>query len=209
MKASTKRGAHDSVNHRRVIKEKDDYSRARWQVDAHAFWRSSGNRLLAADDLLGLGPDQIARAFPGLTLSTTYDYEEHVRVGERLDAADRLPSTFMAIAPGSHHPEVWHDVNRMRTLNGDQSARGLAQHICPLQFDIVDRIITRFTNPGDLVFDPFGGLATVPYRAIKLGRRGRAVELNSDYWRDGLRYLRAAENDRTAPTLFDLLEAAE
>ena len=68
----------------------------------------------------------------------------------------------------------------MRTLNGDQSARNLTQHVCPLQFDIVDRIITRYTNKGELVFDPFGGLMTVPYRALTLGRRGAASELTAD-----------------------------
>jgi DNA modification methylase len=115
----------------------------------------------------------------------------------------------MSLAPGSHHPDVWHDVNRMLTLNGDQSKRGLAQHICPLQFDIVDRIINRYTNPGELVFDPFGGIMTVPYRAIKLGRYGKAVELCATYFKDGLRYLREAELKRNAPTLFDLLPTEE
>jgi DNA modification methylase len=73
----------------------------------------------------------------------------------------------MCLAPASHDPDVWHDVNRMLTLNGEQTQRGLENHICPLQFDIVDRLINRYTNKGELVFDPFGGLFTVPYRAIR------------------------------------------
>jgi len=96
----------------------------------------------------------------------------------------------------------------MLTLNGEQTRRGLENHICPLQFDIVDRIINRFTNKGELVFDPFGGLFTVPYRAIKLGRRGRAVELNPSYYADGLRHMRAIEIEVNAPTLFDFEEIA-
>jgi DNA modification methylase len=98
----------------------------------------------------------------------------------------------------------------MLTLNGEQSRRGLEQHICPLQFDIVDRVINRFTNKGELVFDPFGGLFTVPLRAVKLGRRGRATELNPSYFRDGVRHLRAQDMELSAPTLFDFedLEAA-
>ena len=78
----------------------------------------------------------------------------------------------MSLAPGSNDPGVWHDVNRMLTLNGTQSQRGLQNHVCPLQFDIVDRLITRYSNPGETVYDPFGGLMTVPYRAIKLGAQG-------------------------------------
>jgi hypothetical protein len=128
-------------------------------------------------------------------------------VGEALEERHALPASFMAIAPGSHHPAVWTDVNRMRTLNGNQSQKGLVNHVCPLQFDIVDRIIGRFTNKGETVFDPFAGLMTVPYRAIKLGRFGRGVELNREYFADGLRYLRLAEIEAGSPTLFDFEEA--
>ena len=75
---------------------------------------------------------------------------------------------------------------------------------CPLQIDIVERLIERYSNPGELVYDPFGGLMTVPYCAIKKGRRGRGVELNTGYFLDGVKYCRAAESEMTAPSLFDL-----
>lgn len=189
----------------RVEKNKSEYTRARWQTDAHAFWRSSGDRLLTVDELAALAPNQLCRAFTQQSLRDVYDHEAHVALGERLDEKGALPATFMSLAPGSHHDDVWHDVNRMLTLNGAQTQRGLANHICPLQFDIVDRIIRRYTNPGELVFDPFGGLFTVVYRAIKLGRRGQACELNAEYFRDGLRYLHAAEMEVGAPSLFDAL----
>lgn len=189
-----------------VVKDKAEYSRARWQVDAHAFWRSSGNRLCTPEEMMKMGPDKLAKLFTDQSVEAVYDYEDHVAIGEALDRRGALPSTFMAIAPGSHHPEVWHDVNRMRTLNGEQSRRGLQNHVCPLQEDIVKRIITRYSNPGELVFDPFGGLMTVPYHAILLDRRGLGCELNQEYFADGVRYLQAAEKKATMPTLFDLLE---
>jgi DNA modification methylase len=191
-----------------VVHEKDKYTRGRWQIDAHAFWRSSGERFLTADELAGYGPDRLAKAFPDLTLRTVYDYREHVKLAEALDDANRLPSTFGAVLPGSHDETVWHDVNRMRTLNGKQAQRNLVQHICPLQFDIVDRLIERYSNKEEWIFDPFGGLFTVPYCAIKLGRRGRAVELNADYYRDGLRHLREADREASMPTLFGMERAA-
>ncbi|WP_239142493.1 DNA methyltransferase [Pseudomonas sp. MIL9] len=191
----------------KVTKSKDDYTRARWQVDAHAFWRSSGNRHLTADDLAGMGPDKLAKAFTEYSLANVYDYEFHVRIGEELEARGALPSTFMSLAPGSHHAEVWHDVNRMITLNGNQTQRGLQNHVCPLQFDIVDRLIERYSNPGDLVHDPFGGLMTVPYRALKAGRRGSASELNTAYFFDGIQYLQAAEKEIAMPDLFAALDS--
>lgn len=191
-----------------VTKSKEVYTRARWQVDAHAFWRSSGNRMMTADEMAAYGPEKLAKMFTAFSLAEVYDYNFHVQLGEELDKNESLPATFMAIAPGSHHPEVWHDVNRMQTLNGKQSQRGLANHVCPLQFDIVDRLITRYSNPEEIVYDPFGGLMTVPYRAILLGRRGAASELSREYFLDGANYLKAAENQFLMPTLFDFDQCA-
>ena len=191
-----------------VVKSKDEYTRARWQVDAHAFWRSSGNRLLTPDELAALGPDKLAKAFTEYSLHNIYDYEFHVRIGEELEARGALPSSFMSLAPGSHDPNVWHDVNRMITLNGSQSKNGLQNHVCPLQFDIVDRLIERYSNKDELVYDPFGGLMTVPYRAILKGRRGQASELNTSYFFDGVQYLKSAEREFSMPSLFDVLPEA-
>lgn len=42
--------------------------------------------------------------------------------------------------------------------------------------------------------------------ALRGGRRGKGVELNTDYFRDGVGYLESADAERDAPTLFDLLE---
>lgn len=189
-----------------VTKSKADYTRARWQVDAHAFWRSSGNRMVTADELSVMGPDKLAKAFTEYSLANVYDYEFHVRIGEDLEARGALPSTFMSLAPGSHDMDVWHDINRMLTLNGAQTQKGLQNHVCPLQFDIVDRLITRYSNPGDLVYDPFCGLGTVPYRAIKLGRRGQGSELNTGYFFDSVQYLKAMEQEVSMPDLFSSLE---
>lgn len=192
-----------------VAKSKANYTRARWQVDAHAFWRSSGNRLLTPDELANLGPESLAKLFTQYTLENVYDYEAHIRIGEALEARGALPASFMSLAPGSHDPMVWHDINRMLTLNGEQTRKGLENHICPLQFDIVDRLITRFSSEGELVHDPFGGLFTVPYRALKLHRRGRASELSTAYFMDGVKYLQAAEREMSMPDLFDTLLAQD
>ena len=84
-------------------------------------------------------------------------------------------------------------------------------HVCPLQLDIVDRLINRYSNPGDLVLDPFGGLGTVALEAIKAGRRGYTVELNNDYFRDAVGYLKEYEDSQQEETisLFDFLDSME
>lgn len=189
-----------------VSKSKDKYTRARWQVDAHAFWRSSGDRPLTPDELAELPVEMRSRLFTEQTLKQVYDYESHIKIGEALEGKGALPATFMSLAPGSHSPDVWHDVNRMLTLNGEQARRNVQMHICPLQFDIVDRLIGRFSNEGDLVFDPFGGIGTVPLRAMKMGRKGRSAELNTGYFLDAVKYLEAEERKHEMPSLFDLVD---
>jgi hypothetical protein len=188
-----------------VTKDKALYTRARWQTDAHAFWRSSGERSLTPAELAQLPPDQMSSVFTDQSLRRVYDYAAHVATGEILEQRGRLPATFMALAPGSHHPQVWHDINRMDTLNTEQSRRVQTMHVCPIQRDLVKRLIVRYSNPGELVVDPFAGIMTVPLVALQNGRRGLGIELNPDYFRDGVAYLRAQERKETAPTLFDVL----
>lgn len=205
-----------------VTKSPDQYSLARWQIDAHAFWRSSGDRALDPAELaeqwdrfgeMGVGP--LVKTFMNESRDMIYDAEAHVAIGEMIEARDKndgrghLPRTFMSLAPGSHHPDVWDDVVRMRTLNAEQVQKGREKHVCPLQFDIVDRLIDRFSMKGDLVYDPFCGLGTVPMRAIMKGRRGRGSELNPDYFRHSCIYLAEAEREIAVPSLFDLLGMEE
>lgn len=189
---------------RPVSKSKEEYTRAQWQIDAHAFERSSGNRLIAKEELENISVDNLQRVYREFSRQNVYDYHEHVELAKKLDENGKLPAIFMVVAPGSWHMDVWDDINRMRTLNTNQSRRRLQIHVCPLQLDIVERIINRYSDEGDVVYDPFGGLMTVPMSAVKMGRYGKACELNPDYFRDGVGYLQAAEDEIDTPTLFDM-----
>lgn len=191
-----------------VKKSKDAYTRAQWQIDAHGFWRSRGDRLVTKAELQAAPVSKLQDLYRRYSRQNVYSYEEHVALAKQLDADGRLPATFMVCAPGSWTDSVWDDINRMRTLNTSQRLKKRELHICPLQLDVVERAITRWSNPGDLILDPFGGLMTVPYMAVKMDRRGAGIELNSDYFRDGLGYLQEAEAERDAPTLFDLIGGA-
>jgi DNA modification methylase len=209
-----------------VVKSKRDYTRSRWQIDAHGFARSSGNRLLAPLDLEGVPHERIFKLFRADSLQNVYDFKRHVELSESLErcqecghvhtgdrrcelcackiAGSRLPATFMLLQPQSWHDDVWTDVARMRTMNMLQAAAGKEMHLCPIQFDIADRVIEQFSNRGELVFDPFMGIGTVPLRALIAGRRGIGIELAWNYYADSVAYLRGAETDAEIPTLFDL-----
>lgn len=190
----------------KVVKSKDEYTRAQWQIDAHGFWRSSGDRLMTKEEIMAMDTGKIQAAYRKYSRGTVYDYAEHVKLAKDLDAEDKLPATFMVVAPGSWTDQVWDDINRMRTLNTTQSQRRQQMHVCPLQLDIVDRLINRYSNPGELVLDPFGGLGTVALEAMKAGRRGYTIELNNGYFRDAVGYLKEYEQEDMNISLFDLME---
>ena len=190
----------------RVPKEKTEYPLSQWQLDAHAFWRSSGNRNLDPDELSKLKMGDRMRRFREYSRGHVYDYNQHVALSMALEDRDAISREFMTLPPASIHPDIWDDVNRMKTLNTTQSQRRKQLHVCPLQLDIVERIINRYSNKDDIVFEPFGGLGTVPMMAVRMGRYGYGCELNSGYFADGVGYLRAEEAEMEQPSLFDLLE---
>ena len=191
----------------RVEKTKEEYTRAQWQIDAHGFWRSSGDRLVSKNELMRADTGKLKALYRRYSRDTVYNYEEHVALAKALDEEGKLPATFMVVAPGSWTDQVWDDINRMRTLNTTQSQRRQQMHVCPLQLDIVDRLINRYSNPGDLVLDPFGGLGTVALEALKAGRNGYTIELNEDYFRDAVGYLKEYEESQQQDnfSLFDLI----
>ena len=134
-----------------------------------------------------------------------YDFHKHIEIVESLDSDGKLPATFMVCAPAAWNEDVWDDIARMKTLNTEQSRRRQQMHVCPFQLDTVERLIERYSNKGDKVLDFFSGIGTVPYMAVKMKRYGIGIELNPDYFRDGLAYLKSADVEQDAPTLFDFV----
>lgn len=77
------------------------------------------------------------------------------------------------------------------------------KHICPLQLEVIKRCIELWSNPNDIVLDPFAGIGSTPYVALRMGRRGLGIELKESY------YNQAAKNCNEAlnmPVLQDLLD---
>ena len=199
------------VKEKRICKDgewnnESGYSRARWQMDAAGYTRSSGNRGLTPEELAKLDPKQIFQTFKKYSLNEIWDFEYIVKIAETLELHGKLPSGFMLLQPQSWSDEVWTDVTRMRTLNGSQWSKGKEMHLCPMQFDIADRAIEQLSNPGEIVLDEFAGLYTVPYRAVLKGRKGLGFELNPSYFTDGVVYCKGAEQNVDIPSLFDMAE---
>jgi DNA modification methylase len=200
----------DAYADEKVAHEKSDYSIAHWQLDADSFWRSSGNRYLAVDELKMFGIDKLQAWWKKFNSSVIYDYDAHAELLQTLDAhkPKRLSRTFTTLPLRSNTPFVWNDVNRMHGLNMEQSRRKLANHICPMPFDQVDRLIELYSNKGETILDPFGGLGTTGVRAVKKGRKAILTELNDVYAKTAAMYLKETEYKVELPTLFDVLTKA-
>ncbi len=91
---------------------------------------------------------------------------------------------------------VWWDINQSSTLQR-KSARSEQdeKHICPLQLPVIERCIELWTNPGDVVLDPFDGIGSTGYQAIKMGRRHVGIELKQSYYEQAVLNLKAAETE--------------
>jgi len=89
---------------------------------------------------------------------------------------------------------VWMKVNQTKVLNG-RMAKGQEdeRHICPLQLDVIERCLTLYSNPGDVVLDPFNGIGSTGYQAVKMGRRYIGIELKPEYAKQAAKFLQAAE----------------
>ncbi len=187
-----------------VKKSKKEYTLARWQLDAHSIWQSNGNRFVTLEMAETLNPKTLYAWWKEYCRVVPYDYQLHIDASETLDKAGKLSKKMMTLMNRPTGLDVMNDVNRLKTLNANQANRKKEKHICPLQLDIIERLIFQYTNEGEVVGDPFGGLFSTAYQALKMKRKAWSFELNPDYYDDGLFYLKSIEYQLSVPTLFDI-----
>lgn len=103
--------------------------------------------------------------------------------GENTERISHTPEEFPVDVWQRYASPVWMDIRQSDTLQ-KKSARSDKdeRHICPLQLEVVQRCVELWTNPNDIVYDPFGGIGSVPYVALTLGRRAIASELKESYY---------------------------
>ncbi len=94
---------------------------------------------------------------------------------------------------------VWMDINFSNTLNA-RAARDHEdeRHVCPMALDLIERAITLWSNPGDVVFDPFSGVGSTGYQAIKMGRKFVGSELKQSYFAQACKNIESAKSSQTA-----------
>ena len=98
---------------------------------------------------------------------------------------------------------VWHDINYGDTLNRSGAKEDKDEkHLTPLQLQTIHRCIKLWSNHGEIVFDPFMGIGSTGYEAIKLDRKALGIELKESYFDMALKYLLNAEKENSQSGLF-------
>lgn len=137
-----------------------------------------------------------------------------------IDDTDGLPSQeelaeigklyFLANAYKERSPmrsAVWNDIRETEVLNVIQAkADEDSKHLCPLQLPVIERCIKLWSNPGEVVFDPFAGIGSTLYEAVRLGRQGLGIELKPEYFQAAIKNIRNAERIKGQRTLFEWVE---
>lgn len=174
---------------------------------------SAMNRVGMPDYMLffrapGENPDRIAHCAPG-------DMKERVKIAKtwlesmrRAGMASNVPddAALEALIP---HVEfdvyewqrlaspVWMNIQQGNVLNNYRKAKGERdeRHVCPLQLDVIENCLRLYSKPGDVVMDPFNGIGSTGYMAIKMMRRYLGFELKPEYAEQAGRNLAQAESE--------------
>lgn len=78
---------------------------------------------------------------------------------------------------------IWYDIDYSNTLNyREGKIEQDEKHICPLQLDTIERLILLYSNEGETIFDPFGGIGSSGFQALKMGRKSISIELKESYF---------------------------
>ena len=72
------------------------------------------------------------------------------------------------------------------------------RHICPLQLEVIRRVVRLWSSPGDVVLSPFAGIGSEGHVALQEGRRFIGAELKVSYYQQAVRNLQAAATPRIA-----------
>lgn len=133
------------------------------------------------------------------------------RPGDNAEPVGHMPENFPVSQWQKWASPVWMDINQTNTLNVRMAKDNADErHLCPLQLDLIERAVTMWSNPGDVVLSPFMGIGSEGVAALKLKRKFIGIELKPSYFKHACRYLEAQERQEDLfiaelPTL----EAAE
>ena len=100
---------------------------------------------------------------------------------------------------------VWMTINQSNTLNRMFEDADSEKHICPLQLDVIERLVQLYSNEDDILFTPFMGIGSEVYQAVKMNRRGIGIELKTEYFNQAVKNLTALDMEKKQMSVFDFI----
>jgi len=178
---------------------------------------SSMNRVGMPDYMLffrapGDNPDRIEHAAPGDMKAALPIAKAWLANMHRQGLASATPSDAV-LAEMIRHVEfdvyewqklaspVWMNIQQGNVLNRMKSPDD-ERHVCPLQLDTIENCLRLYSKPGDVVMDPFNGIGSTGYQAVKMGRRYLGFELKPEYAAQAEKNL--ADAERSCASLFGM-----
>lgn len=99
---------------------------------------------------------------------------------------------------------VWFDIRQTRVLNTEIAREDKDEkHICPLQLDTIERCIELWSAKGDIVLDPFVGIGSVIFCAVKMDRSGIGIELKESYFNQAVKNMDIVKYQKSQMDLFN------
>jgi hypothetical protein len=130
--------------------------------------------------------------------------------GDNAEPVEQMPENFPVSQWQKWASPVWMDINQTNTLNVRMAKDNADErHLCPLQLDLIERAVTMWSNPGDVVLSPFMGIGSEGVTALKLKRKFIGVELKPSNFKHACRYLEAQDRQEDLFVSENMMEAAE
>ena len=117
-----------------------------------------------------------------------------IKPGENAELIAHTPEDFPLSRWQEWASPVWMTIDQSNVLNVTMAREASDErHLCPLQLDVIERAVTLWSNPGDVVLSPFMGIGSEGVISLRLKRKFIGVELAEKYFRPACRYLDVAD----------------
>lgn len=164
--------------------------------DARAFYKGYGGEVA---ELVNSGAS-VERLKEAAARQIAQDHAARLLTKGMIDGVS--PEILDALADAARFPldqwqdwasPVWMKTQMTDVLNSRFKADADERHLCPMPLDLIERCLTLYSNPGDLVLDPFNGIGSTGFQALKMGRKYLGIELKPEYAAQAARFLTEAE----------------
>lgn len=122
------------------------------------------------------------------------NYEDFKKKWNRFDG-DPKENKLSHITWQRYASSVWDDIRIDNVLPFQNTKEeDDEKHVHPLQLDVIDRIVELYSNPGETVLTPFGGVGSEVYSPVSMGRKAIGIELKDSYYKQGIVNIELAKN---------------